>query len=219
MEGVIFANNFKPEILDKKVLYDLFAGLLMSARSIRRFEGDREVGFDVLKSLVDLTRYCSSGRNLQPLKYRIVADRCEALRVYPLLKWAGYLPEWDGPEECERPTAYLVQCLDTRLSSSCLCDDGLQLQAITLGATALGLSCCIIKAFNSPKLAEVLELEEWAEPRYVVAIGYPKEEVRIVETNGELGADIKYYRDAAGVHYVPKRRLQELLISTKSKNQ
>ena len=186
-----------------------FEHLLLADRSVRRFKSDIEITRELLERLVGLTRYCASGRDLQPLRYRIVDCPKEKDAIFPLLKWAGYYTEWDGPELSQRPAAYLIQCLDTDLTESCLCDDGLNLQAITLGATALGLGACIIKAFNAPALAEVLDLPEQLKPLYVLALGVPAEETKIVPmTDG----DYKYFRDEADAQCVPKRSLEELII-------
>lgn len=184
--------------------------LLERDRSVRRFDASRGIGADMLKNLVGLTCLCASGRNLQPLRYRIVSSADECARLFPSLAWAGYYKDWAGPAEGERPTAYLVQCIDTELAADCLCDDGLHLQAITLGATALGLSGCIIKAFNKAKLVEAIGLPERYKPLYVLALGYAAEEVKLVGI-GEDG-DYKYYRDADDAQCVPKRSLSEILI-------
>ncbi|MDE7409575.1 MAG: nitroreductase family protein [Muribaculaceae bacterium] len=186
--------------------------LVISDRSVRRFKEDRMVSPEILESLVELTRYCHSGRNAQPLKYVIACEPSLCAKIYPVLKWAGYFSDWDGPEQGERPAAYLVQCLDTRYGKDCLCDDGLQLEAISLGMKTFGLGGCIIKAFNAPLLSEVLGLESRFQPRYVLALGYPVEEVRIEDMSGEEDADFKYYRTPDGVHHVPKRPLSELII-------
>lgn len=186
-----------------------FEHLLQADRSVRRFKSDIEIPRELLGRLVGLTRYCASGRNLQPLRYRIVDCPKEKDAIFPLLKWAGYYTEWDGPELSQRPAAYIVQCLDTDLTESCLCDDGLNLQAITLGATALGLGACIIKAFNAPALTEALDLPKQLKPLYVLALGVPAEETKIVPmTDG----DYKYFRDEADAQCVPKRSLEELII-------
>lgn len=186
--------------------------LMMADRSIRRFREDLKVDVETLKRLVELTRYCPSGRNAQPLKYMIVSDPEECSKVFPTLKWAGYFTEWDGPEEGERPTAYLIQCLDTKYGQNCLCDDGLQLETITLAMHTLGLGGCIIKAFNAPLLASLLNIDSRYQPRYVLAIGYPAEEVKLEDMSGDEDADFKYYRTEDGVHHVPKRPLSELIL-------
>lgn len=186
--------------------------LLMADRTVRRFKEEREVSLGKLEELVELTRYCASGRNAQPLRYVIVTDKEMRERIYPLLKWAGYYEDWDGPEEGERPAAYIIQCLDTKYGNNCLCDDGLQLQAITLGMTTLGLGGCIIKAFNNVALPQILQLNERLVPRYVLALGYPEERVRLEDMSGGEDADFRYHRSPDRVQIVPKRPLSELII-------
>lgn len=190
--------------------FDILEGLLEANRSVRRFDSSRRIPTETLTRLVGLTRLCASGRNLQPLRYRIVSTPDECAALFPALAWAGYYKDWDGPEEGERPVAYLVQCLDTELAPDCLCDDGLQLEAMTLGATALGLSGCIIKAFNRLKVSEALGISARHVPRYVLALGHAAETVRLVPLPSD--GDIRYYRDPHSTQCVPKRPLSGLLI-------
>ena len=190
--------------------FELLKDLLIKNRSIRRFDSSKIISESTLRSLVELTRFCASGRNLQPLRYRLVTNPKECAALFPALAWAGYYKDWDGPEENERPVAYLVQCIDTELAQDCLCDDGLQLEAITLGVTALGISGCIIKAFNVSALIESLAIPPRFKPRYVLALGYPSEKAEIV--NLKPDGDIKYYRDESDTQCVPKRSIDTLLI-------
>lgn len=189
--------------------FEDFKQLLVNNRSVRRFDNSKKINRDILYQLVELIRYCASGRNAQPLRYRIVDDEKECESVYPSLAWAGYYQNWDGPEQAQRPVAYLIQCLDTTLGNDCLCDDGLQLQAITLAAQTMGISACIIKAFNAPKISEVLNIDNRYKPRYVLALGYPNEIVKIVDIKDN---DFKYFRDEEDNQCVPKRPLSELII-------
>lgn len=194
------------------VSFEDLKSLLKSNRSVRRFDNSRPITEEKLRSLLELVRYCASARNLQPLRYRIVTDPDECASLFPTLKWAGYLTDWDGPAPNERPVAYLVQCLDTDLTANCLCDDGLQLEALTLGAVTSGINSCIIKAFNAGALSEILHLPQRYKPLYVLALGYPAETVELTDTDGKTEADIRYYRNEADVHIVPKRPLEELII-------
>lgn len=191
--------------------YREYKELLKGDRSVRRFDEGCRVPKDTMTELVGLTRYCASGRNAQPLKYRIVSSKEECAKVFEHLKWAGYYQDWDGPAEGERPTGYLIQCQDTEIASALLCDDGLQLQAITLGAKTLEIGCCIIKAFNVEGIRTALNIPEHLKPIYVLALGFPAEEVRIVDMKED--GDFKYYRDGE-VQCVPKRRLDELIIGS-----
>lgn len=201
--------NTKTNWIMKNLKFEQLKLLLKEDRSTRRFKESILVGENCLKQLVDLTRYCASGRNLQPLRYRIVLDEEERKSVFESLLWASYYKDWNGPSEGERPCAYLIQCIDKNLTNNLLCDDGLHLQSISLGATSLGLRGCIIKAFNKAKIIESLNIPENLEPNYVFALGYPAESVKIVDVN--LG-DIKYYRDQDDVQCVPKRALDDILI-------
>lgn len=187
--------------------------LLKRNRTYRRFDASAAIKRSTLIDLVELARYTASGRNAQPLRYSIVDEKEVCDRIFPALKWAGYYTDWAGPESDERPVAYLVQCLDTRLGASCLCDDGLQLEAIALGAASCGIGSCIIKSFNAQTVAEVLGLPSHLKPLYVLALGYPAEKVVIEDMSGEADADFKYYRTPDGIHHVPKRPLQELLTN------
>ena len=190
--------------------FEILTDLLKADRSVRRFDATHSIDRDTLIELVSLTRFCASGRNAQPLRYRLVTDPDECSRLFPSLAWAGYYKDWAGPAESERPTAYMVQCLDTTLGNDCLCDDGLQLQAITLGATAKGLAGCIIKAFNKSAVVEALRIDPRYTPRYVLALGRAAEKVREVDL-GEDG-DFRYYRDSQSNQCVPKRALADLII-------
>ena len=183
--------------------------LLKRNRTYRRFDQTVKIAQEELEEWVEQVRFCPSGRNAQPLRYVIINtdERCE--QVFPQLAWAGYLTAWAGPEEGERPVAYLIQLLDNRLVENCLCDDGLQIQTILLNAVDKGYGGCIIKAFKNEALREVLNLPEYMKIMYVIALGKPKEQVVLEEMQGE---NFKYWRDAEGVHHVPKRSKEELIF-------
>jgi nitroreductase len=182
--------------------------LIRKTRSFRRFKEDEPIGMETLRSLVELARLGGSARNVQPLKYVLVNDPAVNAKIFPHLGWAGYLREWSGPQEGERPTAYIAMLLDTRLSNEADCDLGIATQNILLGAAEKGLGGCRIASL-SPGLRDVLELPDHLHLLLVVALGKPVETVRLDEQ--EPGGDIQYWRDADGVHHVPKRPLQDII--------
>lgn len=190
--------------------FNILHQLLIKNRSIRRFDHSKKIPTETLKNIIELTRFCASGRNAQAIRYKIVNDETSCAQLYPQLAWAGYYSDWAGPDEGERPVAYLIQCLDTTIVSNPLCDDGLHLEAITLGATAVGISTCIIKAFNAEKVAQTLSIPSKIKPLYVVALGYAAEIARIVgmPENG----DYRYFRNQYDEQCVPKRKLDDLII-------
>ena len=187
------------------MLYDL----VQKTRSFRRFQQDELIGIDILKSLVNLARLGGSARNIQPLKYMLVNAPVVNAKIFLHLGWAGYLKDWHGPEEGERPTAYIICLLDTRLSNEAECDLGIATQNILLGAVEKGLGGCRIASF-SPRLKDVLEVEGYLRILMVIALGRPVEKVSLDES--EQGGDIKYWRDEDRVHHVPKRLLEEIIV-------
>lgn len=183
--------------------------LLQKNRSYRRFYQDTRIAEQELAELVELTGLCPSGRNAQALKYVIVNDLSLCEKVFETLAWAGYLTDWAGPSEGERPSAYLIQLLDTTIVENCLCDDGIQAQTVMLGAVEKGLGGCIIKAFKNEELRNILHLPERLRIMYVLALGKPKEHVVIDEIKD---GDFKYWREPDGTHHVPKRSVNELIF-------
>lgn len=185
--------------------------LIKKNRSYRRFDSSFALSDAQLAGLVELTRYTASARNMQPLRYLPVTGKQDTDRVFPLLAWAGYLPDWPGPAENERPTAYLVVCKESALADGhTLFDAGIATQTILLGAVEMGLGGCIIGAVNKSRLKEVTGLPDRYEILYVVALGKPTEEV-VIDDLSDNGS-IKYWRDEKQVHHVPKRKLNDLII-------
>ena len=183
--------------------------LIRKSRSYRRFYQDVAVDMATLRELVDLARLGGSARNVQPLKYMLVNTTESCAEVFPHLAWAGYLKDWPGPVAGERPAAYIICLLDTGLSREADCDLGIATQNILLGATARGLGGCRIASI-SPGIRATLALPEHLQVLMALALGKAKETVVLKETGPD--GDIRYWRDAAQVHYVPKRSLAELII-------
>ena len=188
----------------------MFRDLVEKTRSYRRFYQEAAIEEGTLRELVDLARLSASGANRQPLKFALVCDPEKNAAVYAHLSWAAYLEDWPGPSEGERPSGYIVILGDTEISQSFGVDWGIAAQSIMLGATEVGLGGCIIASINKQGLREVLQLPERYKILLVLALGKPKEEV-VIDPVGPDGS-IKYWRDEAGVHHVPKRSLQELIV-------
>jgi nitroreductase len=184
--------------------------LVMKNRSYRRFYQEIHVDLETLKQLVDLARLSASGSNLQPLKYFLVCDPQKNAQVFPHLVWAGYLKEWPGPEEGERPSAYIIILGDKNIRQSFGCDHGIAAQSILLGATEQGLGGCMIGSIRREELRQVLEIPTHYEILLLIALGKPKESVEI-EAVGPEG-EVRYWRDADGTHHVPKRSLEEIIV-------
>jgi nitroreductase len=185
--------------------------LMLKNRSYRRFYEEVAVELETLKELVDLARLCASAANMQPLRYVLSCDRQKNALIFSHLTWAGYLREWPGPCEGERPSGYIIILEDTQLGHPMRCDHGIAAQSILLGATERGLGGCIIGAVDKEGLRSVLEIPERYEILIVLALGKPKETV-VIETVKPDG-DTKYWRDSEGIHHVPKRALEDIIIA------
>jgi len=185
--------------------------LVLKNRSYRRFDQTKKIEMKLLREWVDLARQTPSGTNRQPLKYALISGEAKAAELFDTLKWAGYLPEWDGPAEGERPTAYVVLIHDKSIMPALIGDQGIPVQTILLAATEAGYGGCILGAIDRPKIAELIQLPEQMEVLWVIALGVPAEEIHMTEVG--FDGDIKYYRDEKTVHYVPKRSLAEITIS------
>lgn len=188
----------------------MLAELVRKSRSYRRFYQDQAVSESTLRELVDMARLSPSGRNVQPLRYLLSTRPEMNAQIFPTLGWAGYLTNWQGPEPGEQPAAYIVVLCDKQVANNYGVDPGIASQTILLGATEKGLGGCIIATVQRPRLAELLHIPERYEIVFVLALGKPKEEV-VIEEIDENG-DIKYWRDEAHVHHVPKRRLNDVIV-------
>ena len=184
--------------------------IVIKNRSYRRFYQDYTITKDELGALVDLARLAASAANMQPLKFFVSAEKLTNASIFPHLGWAAYLKEWQGPDEGERPSAYIIILGDTQIAVNFWCDHGIAAQTILLGAVEQGLGGCMIASVNRKGLMAALNIPEHLEILLVIAVGKPLEEVRI-EAVGP-GGDIKYWRDDKGVHHVPKRSLEEIII-------
>ena len=184
--------------------------LVLKNRSYRSFDESRRVSREELLRFVNLARLTPSARNRQPLVYRLVYTPEECAAVLPLTGWAGLL-KIKLPPEGHAPTAYIVICCDTEIApnyENFLRDAGITAQTIMLAATEVGLGGCMIGSFNPEKLKETLGIAAKYRPMLVLALGKPDEKIEL--KTAENG-DINYYRED-GVHYVPKRRLEDIII-------
>ena len=182
----------------------MIADLIRRNRSCRRFYQDHAVDLETLKGLVDLARLSASAANLQPLRYILSSNPEENTLIFSCLGWAGYLKDWPGPQEGERPAGYIIILSDTEKANKYVeYDCGIAGQSILLGAREQGLAGCMFGSIKRRKLRDILQIDTRFKILLVIAIGEPKETV-VIETVGQ-DDNIWYWRDDKGVHHVPKR--------------
>ncbi len=187
----------------------MFKDLVKKTRSYRRFDETKRISAEELREFVEIARLTPSGGNLQPLRFITVSDEAKCAEVFPTLMWAAYLKDWKGPSEGERPTGYVIILAPAGQHRGV--EEGICGQTIMLAAAEKGIGGCFFGSIIRKELAKVIEIPEGYEVKYILALGYPTEEVVIDEIS--IGDDIKYYRDEQDVHHVPKIKTDEILVA------
>jgi nitroreductase len=189
---------------------DLF-DLCTRARTVRRFREALGVDPATVLELVEAAGMAPCAANLQELRYMIVLENSRREALFPLLSWAGYLEDWPGPGEGERPAGYAVILVPSEEKAYTRIDAGIAAGYITLDASAHGLGACILMSFDSQRMHALLGAPEGLKPLLVIALGEPAEEV-VLENVGPDGG-VEYWRDGQGVHHVPKRAVSDLIVT------
>ncbi|MFO7810376.1 MAG: nitroreductase family protein [Candidatus Delongbacteria bacterium] len=180
-------------------------------RSYRRYFQDEKITPQMLTELVRLARFSATGGNIQPLRFILSCDTEKNSKIFSCLKWAMMLKDWKGPEEGERPSAYIVILRKKDIVSPNSLDAGIAAQSILLGAVEKGYGGCMFGSVNKPLLTELLNIDgNKFRIELVVALGKPAEEIVVDEI--VEGQDTRYYRDKNDVHHVPKISIKDLII-------
>ncbi len=187
-----------------------FKDLVARTRSYRRFDQSTRIPQETLESWVGLARLVPSSMNLQCLKFLLVNEPELNELVFRSISFAGYLKEWGGPKEGEKPVAYVVILGDTTLRQNFDLDAGIAAQTIMLAANEAGFGGVMMGAIKRDALRSDLKIPSHYEIVLLLALGKPTELVAVEEISEEHG--IRYYRDAEDVHHVPKRPLSDLIL-------
>lgn len=184
--------------------------LVKKSRSHRAFT-QKKISEGEVRAWIDNARRCPAAMNLQALKYKIITDADGVAKLLPLTRWAASLGI-KLPPEGEEPSAFVVMCHDTSLSPIkpiFMIDVGIAAQTVMLSAAEDGYGGCMLGAFDVESVRECLGLCESLTPVLILGLGEPLDDVRLTEASG---GEVRYYRDAENVHYVPKRPLDEIII-------
>ena len=181
---------------------------IRSRRTIRKFKQDTPKNEDLLQ-MIDGARLAPYGANLQPLKFSVVTDKDVRAALYPYIKYAGYIKEWDPTFE-ETPTAFIVVYNDTNIkpTEKTECDSGAAIMTMCLAAKELGLDTCWLGAIDRPAIKAILNPREHLDITYLLGVGYADQ----TGDTFDLTDSVKYEFDADGNVHVPKRRLEDVII-------
>lgn len=191
----------------------MFKDLVKLNRSYRGYDETYVMTKEVLLDLVDCARLSPSSVNAQPFKYFLAFEKETVRKIQSLTKWARALPDMELPHKGMCPTGFIVICQDLNIGESLARyqkDVGIVAQTILLAATEKDLGGCMIGNFGAEPVKEALELDEHLMPVLIIALRKPNE--KIVLKDIETGEDTTYYRDEDDVHYVPKRKLSDIII-------
>ena len=191
----------------------MFKDLVKKNRSYRGYDENRKISREELMEFVDCARFAPSSVNRQPFKYMLAYTQEDLDKIQPLTGWARALPHMKLPHPGKCPTAFIVICQDTEWDADLnryIRDVGIVAQTMLLAAVEKGLGGIMIGNFSPEKLAKALELPDNIIPMLIVAFGKPDEQIVLTEV--EEGESIQYYRDEQDVHYVPKRKLEDIVL-------
>ena len=188
----------------------MFLELVKKSRSYRRFHAEEKIAHDTLVGFVEAARYVPSACNFQNIRYLIVEEKELCDKVFETLRFANYLKDWKGPADEELPAAYIVLMTEKSFDTLLAIDFGIAAQTVLLAAASEGIGGCIFRGFNREKLSSLFSKYGYT-PELVIALGVPSERVEIVDLKD---GDVKYYRDESSTHFVPKRTLDELILTT-----
>ena len=192
----------------------MFKDLVLKNRSYRGYDESVTFTREDLLEYVDLARLCPSGANLQGLKYYLVYEKEAVEALLPYTHFAAALPQLHLPRTGSHPTAFIVICQDLNITEKLARlqkDIGIVAQTMLLYAAEQGLGGLMIGNFELGHVKETCGLPDHLTPVLVVALGKPAEKIVLVDVS-ENG-DTNYYRDDQDVHYVPKRKLSDVVIN------
>lgn len=185
--------------------------LIAANRTCRRFDASVSVTPDDLRELVELARLSSSSGNQQKLRFLLNTDAERNDAIFESLLWAAYLEDWPGPPPNERPTAYILMLHDSRTGGPSLVDAGIAAQSMLLGARERGLAGCLFGGIRRDGLRNAIPIPHHWTVVLTLAIGKPIGIVQVDPLPPE--GDIRYWRDEQGTHHVPKRSLEDLIVT------
>jgi nitroreductase len=173
---------------------ELFFEAVRKRRVSRRFTSEPVAEGDIWLVL-EAARRAASAANVRLHRFLVVRDP----RPLRLLRMVS-------PGMLAVPQALIVICTDLDAAAaaqvqvdrddSVLVDVGTAAMNMMLAAQALGLGSCPATSFSRPAVAEILELPAHARPEFMLQLGHPAPEERILPPGRKKrvsAADLAYW--------------------------
>ena len=203
----VFGSERKPQHSRIRKDYASLDTLLHKNRSHRSFDADNIPSDEVLRKIVEVNTLLPSASNQQVLRFRIVSSPEETAKVLADIKMGAALPELHLPSAGTEPHAYIIVMSSIKEGKFVDIDLGISLQSMALRSVDLGYNSLMVCNFNPNILKADLSLPYL--PLAVLAVGKGKDSIFLMPCSE--GDSLKYYRKD-GVHYVPKIKLDDLLV-------
>ena len=145
----------------------------------------------------------------QPLEFVIVTDKDVRNKIFPNLRWAGYIAPFGVPAINNRPVAYIAVLVNKRKAQPkyTAYDVGAATQNILLAAWELGIGACWMHAINRDNIEKILSITKDLRLDSIISLGYRAEKPVVEEFRGS----VKYWKDKTGILHIPKRSIRQIL--------
>lgn len=185
--------------------------LIKKRRTIRLFSSQK-VPYRIVKTSIDCARLAPSAANLQFIEYLVIDRKDLKRKIFPCLKWAGYIYPLRTPSSDEQPYGYILILINKKKSASPdLRDIGAAVENIILVLFSFGIGSCWLANIDRDRLENIFNIPDFMEIDSILAYGYPKE-FPMLETRSD---EVKYWLDNNNCLHVPKRPLKDVLHHNK----
>lgn len=158
--------------------------IIKKRRSVRSYL-DKPVEDDKIEQIIEAARLAPSACNTQPWRFVVVKDRVLKDKLYKKALSSIVIPnKW-----AQTAPVLIVACANLSLIAHRigagikgieyhLLDMGIASEHLVLAATELGLGTCWIGWFNEKAIRNILSIPRNIKIVALIALGYPKEELK-----------------------------------------
>ncbi|MBQ9940355.1 MAG: nitroreductase family protein [Clostridia bacterium] len=182
---------------------------VLSRRTARIFEQDPIPREHTIK-MIDLARLSPSAGNMQSLKYLIIDSQKEREAIFPYIRYAGYIKDWN-PEFSQSPVAFIAVLNNTEIRETCSftqCDCGIAMMTVSLAAVEMGYDSCILGAIDRKEISGIIGIPPRYEIMYLIGLGKSNQKNTWFDDNS-----VKYVMDESYNFKVPKRKLEDVILT------
>ncbi|MFQ5956356.1 MAG: nitroreductase family protein [Candidatus Brocadiales bacterium] len=150
--------------------------IIKKRRSVRRFQGSREISKEIIDELIEALIWAPSAGNLQSRRFYFVRNQAVKDGLVKAAWGQGFIAE---------APLVIVACADMHIGTYygsrgtelyALQDVAASIQNLLLLAYEHGLATVWVGAFDEQDAAEALKLPGHLRPVAIVPVGYPAEE-------------------------------------------